>query len=193
MWHVFIPVALVSTLVIGIVIASAVRDVTAARRWVTIAVVGIAAFPVAIVVHNVLSAIMGREEAVSFVIALLVAPGFMAVGTLGAALALARDPRLAQVGRPILLGGAGVALFALYALLGPAITVISGEDKALQAVVEAVVLPLSAGALAVGAALGALARLRVRSRHPRGATGPKDAGDAPFDPSGPHGLPRHSR
>jgi hypothetical protein len=58
-----------------------------------VAVIATAAFPLAIVLHNVLSAFIGGEEAVSFVIALLVAPGFIAAGTLGVALTLSRDAR----------------------------------------------------------------------------------------------------
>ncbi|HKY49879.1 MAG TPA: hypothetical protein VJP45_01350 [Candidatus Limnocylindria bacterium] len=134
---------------------------TATRKWVTTAVVGIAAFPAAIVVHNVLSAIVGGEEVVSFVIALLVAPGVMAVGTLGAARALTRHARFAPVGRSLVVAGSGLAVFALYALLVPVIRL--GADSDIPAALDAIVLPLSGAALAIGAALAALARLRLRA------------------------------
>jgi hypothetical protein len=161
MWQLFIPVVLVSSLVIGVVVASAVRQVAATRRWATVAVIGIAASPVAIVLHNLLSAILGGEEVVSFIVALLVAPLFIAVGTLGVALALARDGRFAQVGIWLIVAGGGVALFALYALLAPAVTALAGGDPSIQAAIEVVVLPASATALATGAAAAAVTRLRL--------------------------------
>jgi hypothetical protein len=164
MWQVFIPVVLVSSVVVGVVVASTVREVAATRRWATVAVIGIAAFPVAIVLHNVLSALFGGEEVVSFVVALLVAPGFMAVGTLGVARALTRDERFAQVGAWLVVACGGLALFAIYAVAAVTVTALVRGSPPLQAPIEAVALPLTAAAIALGAGLAAAARLRLPAK-----------------------------
>ena len=114
-----------------------------------------------IVLHNVLSAFIGGEKAVSFVIALLVAPGFIAAGTLGVALTLSRDARFAMVGRSMLLAGAGFAVFALYAVFALVVTAIAGGNSPFQAVIERVALGLSAAAMALGAILAAVTRYQL--------------------------------
>ena len=160
-WQVFIPIVLFAIVVVGIVAVTAVREVPATRRWATVAVLAIASFPLAIVLHNVLSAFIGGEEAVSFVIALLVAPGFIAAGTLGVALTLSRDARFALVGRSMLLAGAGFAVFALYAVFALVVTAIAGGNPPFQSVIEQVVLGLSAAAMTLGAILAAVTRLQL--------------------------------
>jgi hypothetical protein len=160
-WQLFIPIVLFAIVVVGIVIATAAREVPAIRPWATVAVLATAAFPLAIVLHNVLSAFIGGEEAVSFVIALLVAPGFIAAGTLGVALTLSRDARFALVGRSMLLAGAGFALFALYAVFALVVTTLAGGNPPIQSVIEQVALGLSAAAMTVGATLAAVTRLQL--------------------------------
>jgi hypothetical protein len=69
-WEFFIPTALPAMLVVGFVlIASATRS-SAARPWMLLAALSIAVMPVAIVLHNVVSALIGAEETVFFVAAL---------------------------------------------------------------------------------------------------------------------------
>ena len=160
-WQLFIPIVLFAIVVVGIVTLTAVREVPATRPWATVAVLAIAAFPLAIVLHNVLSAFIGGEEAVSFVIALLVAPGFIAAGTLGVALTLSRDARFALVGRSMLLAGAGFAGFAFYAVFALVVTAIAGGNPPFQSVIEPVALGLSAAAMALGAILAAVTRLQL--------------------------------
>lgn len=160
-WQLFIPIVLFVIVVVGIVAVTAVREVPATRPWATVAVLAIASFPLAIVLHNVLSAFIGGEEAVSFVIALLVAPGFIAAGTLGVALTLSRDARFAPVGRSMLLAAAGFALFALYAVFALVVTTLAGGNPPFQTVVEQVALGLSAAAMTVGAILAAVTRLQL--------------------------------
>ena len=65
-WPLFIAVVLLAIVVIGIVIATAVDQVPATRPWARVAALATAAFPVSIVLHNVLSAVFGGEEALSF-------------------------------------------------------------------------------------------------------------------------------
>ena len=158
-WQLFSPIVLLAIVIVGIVALTAVREVPATRPWATVAVLAIAAFPLAIVLHNVLSAFIGGEEAVTFVIALLVAPGFIAAGTLGVALTLTRDARFAPVGRAMLLAGAGFALFALYAVFALVVTALAGPP--FQSVIEQVALGLSAVAMTVGATLAAVTRLQL--------------------------------
>jgi hypothetical protein len=160
-WQLFIPIVLFAIVVVGIVALTAVREVPATRPWATVAVLAIASFPLAIVLHNVLSAFIDGEEAVSFVIALLVAPGFIAAGTLGVALTLSRDARFALVGRSMLLAGAGFAVFALYAVFALVVTAIAGGNPPFQSVIEQVALGLSAAAMALGAILAAVTRVQL--------------------------------
>ena len=160
-WPNFVPLVLLAVVVVGIVMATAVAQVPATRPWARVAALAMAAFPVSIVLHNVLSALFGGEEAVSFIVALLVAPGLIAAGTLGVAVTLSRDARFARVGRSLLLAGAGFVLFALYALFAVVVTAVTGGNPPYQASVEAIALSVSAATMAIGTVLAVLARLRV--------------------------------
>jgi hypothetical protein len=160
-WPVFIPVVLLAIVVVGIVIATAVKEVPATRPWATVAALAIAAFPVSIVLHNVLSAVFGGEEAVSFIIALLVAPGLIAAGTLGVAVTLSRDTRFAGVGMSLLVVGAGFVVFAVYALFALAVTAITGGNPPYQVFVEATALAVSAATMMIGTVLAVTTRYRV--------------------------------
>ena len=160
-WPVFIPVVLLAIVVVGIVIATAVKQVPASRPWATVAALAIAAFPVSIVLHNVLSAVFGGEEAVSFIVALLVAPGLIAVGTLGVAVTLRRDARFARVGTSLLVAGAGFALFAVYTVLALGVTALMRGNPPYQAFVEAIALAVSAAAIVIGSLLAVMTRYQV--------------------------------
>jgi len=160
-WPLFIAVVLIAIVVVGVVIATAVNQVPAARPWATVAALAIAAFPVSIVLHNVLSAVFGGEEAVSFIIALLIAPGLIAAGTLGVAVTLRRDARFAQVGTSLAVSGAGLVLFAVYAVFALVVTSVSGGNPPYQAFIEATALVLSAATIAIGTVLAVVTRYQV--------------------------------
>ena len=160
-WPLFIAVVLIAIVVVGIVIATTVNEVPATRRWATMAALAIAALPVSIVLHNVLSAVFGGEEAVSFIIALLVTPGLIAVGTLGVAVMLSRDARFARVGRSLAVSGAGLVVFAVYAVFALVVTTVTGGNPPYQAFIEAIALALSAATIAIGTVLALVTRYQV--------------------------------
>lgn len=160
-WPVFIAVVLLAIVVVGVVIATALKEVPATRPWATTAALAIAAFPLSIVLHNVLSALFGGEEAVSFIIALLVAPGLIAAGTLGVAVTLSRDARFTRVGLSLLVAGAGFVLFAVYAFFALAVTAITGSNPPYQAFIEAIALAVSAATMVIGVVLAVMTRFQV--------------------------------
>lgn len=155
-WELFVPAMLAAILAIGAVAALAARDVPALRPWAVCAALAIAAMPVAIVLHNVLSALTGGEEAVTFIVALVVAPVGITVGTLGAAFTLRSDPRFATVGSWLALAGAGLLLFAAYSVFALFITTLEGGSPPYQASIEAVILSLTLAATLGGAILAAI-------------------------------------
>lgn len=161
LWPVFITVVLLAIVVLGIVIAMAVRQVPASRPWAAVAALAIASFPVSIVLHNVLSAVFGGEEEVSFIIALFVAPALIAAGTLGVAVSLSRDARFARVGMSLLLAGAGFVLFAVYAVFALVVTAITGGNPPYQAFIEATALAVSAATIVIGTVLAVMTRYHV--------------------------------
>ena len=161
LWPVFIPVVLVAIVVVGIVIATAVGQVRASRPWAVVAVLAIAAFPLSIVLHNVLSAVFGGEEEVSFIIALLIAPGLIAAGILGVAISLSRDARFARVGMSLFVAGAGFVLFAVYAVFALVVTAITGGNPPYQAFIEGIALAVSAATMVIGTALAVVTRYQV--------------------------------
>lgn len=161
LWPVFIPVVLLAIVVVGIVIATAVNRVPASRPWAAVAALAIAAFPVSIALHNVLSALFGGEEEVSFIVALLIAPGLIAAGTLGVAVTLRRDARFARVGMSLLVAGAGFVLFAVYAFFALAVTAIAGGNPPYQAFVEGFALAASAAMMVIGSVLAVMTRYQV--------------------------------
>lgn len=160
-WPLFIAVVLIAIVVVGVVIATAVNQVPGTRPWATVAALAIAAFPVSIVLHNVLGAVFGEEEAVSFIIALLVAPGLIAAGTVGVAVTLRRDVRFARVGTSLLISGAGLVLFAVYAVFALVVTAVTGGNPPYQAFIEATALVLSATTIAIGTVLAVVTRYQV--------------------------------
>lgn len=166
-WNLFIPIILVSTIALGLEAVVAMRDHPAARKAGVIAAFGIAAFPVAIVVHNVLSAFIGGEEVASFILAVLVAPTAIAVGTLGVAFALLRDRRARPLARGLLASGLGLALLAAYMLFALAVTWLAGANPYQRAVEVAAMLASGAaivgGVLYAGAAIVSEAVTRPRA------------------------------
>jgi hypothetical protein len=148
-WGVFIIVAIVSMLAVAVELYPVARRDRAARPWAILAAASALAVPAAIVVHNVASALIGGEEAVSFILALLVAPAGFAIGTLGAGVVSLRSDR--TLGGRILLAGLGLAIFAGYMLFALVVTTIEGGNPPYQAVLEPFALLAAALAMAAGA------------------------------------------
>ncbi len=146
---------LLAPVLLGIVLIVIARRYPETRRWALITGVSVAAIPVAIVLHNVLSAIVGGEEGVSFVVALVVAPAGFAVGALGVGLRLARSGRAWEVGVSIAIAGAGMALFVAYMVFAFVVTTIERGNPPYQASIESIVLPVVLIAV-VGGSLSAL-------------------------------------
>lgn len=153
-YEVFFLGALGATVLVGVVLALAARRYPSTRRWVVVSAIGIVALPAGIVLHNVLSALIAGEEAVSFIAALVVAPAFFVVGTLGAGLAAARTGRGWETGTSLVIAGAGMGIFVAYEIFALVVTTIEGENPPYQATIEAFVLPISLLALVGGAVSG---------------------------------------
>ena len=115
-WEIFIPTALVAMVGVGVTLVLAARRSPYVRPWALLAAIALAAMPVAIVMHNLVSAIFGVEEAVFFIAALVIAPVGFALGTLGSGITLVQKGSRA-IGASLVLGGAGMALFGLYSLV----------------------------------------------------------------------------
>lgn len=162
-WELVIPMLLVGILAIGAVVALAAREVPAVRPWAVGAALAVVAMPVAIVLHSVLSALVGGEEAITFIIALVVAPAGITIGTLGAAFALRSDARFATVGASLALAGAGLLLFSAYTIFALVVTTLEGGNPPYQAPVESIMVPLAIAAT-VGGAILAVVTLAIRPR-----------------------------
>lgn len=151
----FLLGAMAGMVAAGLALLLASRRYPRARPWAVLAGISLAAMPLAVILHNVLSALIRGEEAISFVVAVILAPAGFAVGTLGAGVALARDGRAWEVGASLTIAGAGMALFGLYGVFALIVTSVGGANPPYQAGVEAIVLPVSLLAI-VGGALSAL-------------------------------------
>lgn len=164
-WSIVIPVMLVATLAIGVEAVLAMRTHPAARTPAYIVVAGVVAFPVAIILHNALSALIRGEEAVSFILALFVAPAAITFGTIGLALALRSDPGTRQLALGFGLCGAGLVLFVGYSVFALVMSSLVGSEPSFQATVEVLAVLLAALAMVGGALFAGLAIVA----RPRGA------------------------
>lgn len=160
-WSLFIPGALISMLAGGAVVALAARQHPSLRPWAIVVGASAAAMPLAIVLHNLVSVLIGGEEAVFFVVALVVAPIAFAVGILGAGLELARIAGRFGTGMSLLVAAAGMALFGLYVTGALVVTTVLDGNPPWQGPIEAVVLSVSLLAL-VGGSLSALLSVLIR-------------------------------
>jgi hypothetical protein len=113
------------TLVVVLVATVMLRGNTAARPWITVAVLGAAAAPVAAVLHNVVSALLGVEEALFFVVALAIAPATFAVGALGTAFRLWRAGQERMLRSALLLSGLSTIVLAVAAVLALGASVVT--------------------------------------------------------------------
>lgn len=154
-WPVFIVALLISMVAAGTVVALASRTHPAARPWATVVGSSVVVMPLAIVLHNVGSALIGGEEVVSFVVALVLAPGAFAVGLLGAGFALARSRDAWRVGVSLLVAGGGMTVFGFYMIGALVVTTVLNGDAPWQGPIELVILSTALLAL-VGGSLSAV-------------------------------------
>jgi len=166
-WPLVILGLMVSAIILALVLATAAQRIPAARRWAILATASAVAIPLAVVLHNVLSAITGGEEAVSFILALVIAPiGFM-IALLGGGLAIAGDPGEHDLATSLLIAAMGMAIFGAYGLFALVVTAMYGGTPPYQEAVEDVVVPVSVIALAAGALFAVAAGRRPRARASR--------------------------
>lgn len=161
-WAVFTIVAVISMLAVAIELYPVARREPKARPWAILAAASAFAVPAAIVLHNVVSALIGGEEAISFMLAILVGPIGFAIGTLGAGLVTLRSNR--TLGARIMLAGAGLGILAAYSLFALVITTIERGNPPYQAIIEPIALLAAAVAMAAGAIGAALSLLGQPSR-----------------------------
>lgn len=157
-YQLIIPAVALSMLVVAAVVAIAARTTPHLRPWTIVAVLGVVAMPAAIVLHNILSAFINGEEAVSFIVALTVAPLCIAVGIIGSARVLLRERH--DLGIAVSVAAAGIGVFAAYMLFALVVTTIEGGNPAYQGPIELVALPIGTLASVLGAAMSVFALAR---------------------------------
>jgi hypothetical protein len=146
-WEIYIVAVMLASLVIAVEAVYAMANYHRARTFGLITVIGVVAFPVAVVVHNVLSAMLGTDEAVSFILGALIAPAAVTIGALGVAFALRGVQAVASAGFAIF--GAGLAIFPLYVLAILVLTTVGGEVPSQEAF-AATMLPVSLAVITAG-------------------------------------------
>ena len=155
-WPLLMLILALAMILIAVVVVFIMRDQPSTRRSGTLTLIGVLAFPTAIVLHNAMSALMGVEEGVSFLVALVVAPAAVLVGTAGVARRIWPLPSTRRISWGLAAAVAGLAAFALYMLFAVVVTTATGGNPPYQGVVEAFVVPVSTLAVAGGAALAAV-------------------------------------
>jgi hypothetical protein len=161
-WDTYIVTALLSTLVIAIGTGYVIGEHPRARRAGLVTIFGMAAIPVAIVLHNALSALIGGEEAVSFLIGTIVAPAAVTLGTLALAYQLRGSAPVAATGFAV--AGLGLLVFPLYVLAAFLASALGGEI-ARGGAFEAIVLPASLVALVGGSIVVSFGLAASAGRH----------------------------
>lgn len=151
-WETYLIAAMLATLIIGAEAAYATRDGRRGRRPALVTMFGIAAFPVAVLLHNVASPLLDGEETVSFIVGVLMAPAAITLGTLGVAVAIRRTHRIAAAGFAAF--GAGLSALPLYVI---ALFVSAAVDRpiAAEGVVASALLPSSLAVITGGVILAA--------------------------------------
>lgn len=150
----YVLAAMLASLVIGIETVYVMAGERRTRTFGVITVSGVVAFPVAVVLHNVVSALLGMDEAASFILGAVLAPAATTFGTLGIALVLRRTMPLAAAG--FTLFGIGMALFPVYVVAVLLLTALS-PGAVPRDQLEAVMLPASLAAIVAGDLVNAFA------------------------------------
>ena len=153
-WEIYVVSVMIASLVVGAEAAYATRDGRAGRRFAVVTMFGIAAFPLAVVLHNLASVTVDREETVSFIVGVLLAPAAITLGTIGLAFAMHRARPLAAAGFAVFAAGLGVFPLFVALLLASAA---AGSPVDAGGTVESVLLPLSLAIATAGAIVTAFA------------------------------------
>lgn len=149
MWPSFFLIAVIALLAVGRGLYLVGRDDRKARPWSIVAGVAAVALPVSIVAHNVISGLTGRDEVLSFLLAVLVVPAGFAIGAFGAGIVTWRRDR--TLGGAMALSGAGMGVFLAYMMVALAVTTIGGGSLDYEGPIESVVVSAAAIALITGA------------------------------------------
>ena len=150
-WSLFIPVLLLATAVLAIEIVFVMRDHPAVYLPGAATLIAIASFPIAIVIHNAVSAFLGVEEGVSFLVAVVVAPIGLVVGVFAVASALRKEPNERRVATGFTVSALGLALFAGYVAIASVVSMFVKGPDLYWDTVQRVALPLCALIVVVGA------------------------------------------
>lgn len=164
-WWLFVPVIVLATMLVGIVATLAARVHPVIRFAATVSALSAVAMPIAIVLHNVTSAWIGEDDAVTFIIALLVAPAAFALGTFVLARELEAEQRRSAMARGFTIAASGVSLMVAYVIFDLVVAMFVDAPDYLAAA-EGVVLPLAALVTAVGATMSAIGLARENTLFP---------------------------
>jgi hypothetical protein len=166
-WDVYVVTIILASLVLAVEAVYAMADHQRTRTFGLITVFGVVGFPVAVLVHNVLSALLGTDEAVSFIVGAVIAPAAITIGALGVAFTLRYANTLASAGFAIF--GAGLALFPLYLISALAATALGGQAPA-QEEFQTTMLFASLIAIAAGLIASAFGLAGAAGKHPEAAS-----------------------
>ena len=165
-WWLFVPVMVLATMLVGIVAALTAQAHPAVRFAATVSALSAVAMPVAIVLHDVASAWLGTDDAVTFIVALLVAPAAFALGTFVLARDLDAEQRHSAIARAFTIAASGVSLMVANVVFD-LVAGMFGELPEYAAAVEDVVLPVAALVTAIGATMSAIAVARENTLFPK--------------------------
>jgi hypothetical protein len=146
-WDVYVVTVMLASLVIAGEAVYAMASYRRTRTFGLITVLGVVAFPVAVLIHNVLSGLLGTDEAVSFIIGAVVAPAAITIGALGIAFSLRTAHAVASAGFAIF--AAGLAIFPLYLISTFVLTAVEGDVMS-QETFAATMLPVSLAVITAG-------------------------------------------
>jgi hypothetical protein len=161
-----VPIVLLGLLALGVEMFVEMRRHPAVRRAARLALLAIVAFPLIILLHGALSALVGGEEGVSFFAAVFM-PLVLAVTILAVAQRLRHEPGATALGFGI--AGAGLGLLGVFLLLATVATGLGWPvgERGVTRVARAIV-PLASLAVLAGATYEAVGlRLRSAVKAPR--------------------------
>jgi len=149
-WDVYIAATMLASLVVGANTLYLMAYRPRVRTYGLVTILGIVAFPVAVVLHNVISGVVNADETVSFLIGAVIAPGAITIGALGIAFTLGSADAVVSAG--FALAGLGLAIFPLY-VVGALIYSAAAGPFLPQEAFQYTLLPASLVAVTTGAML----------------------------------------
>lgn len=158
----FLPVMVLATMLAGIVAALAARAHPRTRAAATVVAGSAVAIPAFLILHEVLSGVIGDHEPMSFIVAVVVAPAAFAIGSSFEARDLSDGRRDRLLATGFLLTGAGVAAMVVDLTVAFAVGAM-GQGAPQFADIEAVIGPVIGLATAAGSAMAAFALARENS------------------------------